>query len=94
MAWFCETNKSTGSFFAKSNVEAEVELTFQEAHVLSGSHTIQASINEGHNFISCIDEFAYPSPAFIIGVCLGNLIVAYHSRFGFCGLGLRVRQCF
>jgi len=82
MAPICEANKSAWPPFAKSDVEPEVELTLQETKVFSGSLAIQTSIDKGHDFVSCVDELTYPSPAFIIGVCLGNLTVDSYSRFG------------
>jgi hypothetical protein len=42
--------------FSKADAVADIERTFAEAEVLSGTLAVQPGIDEGYNFVSGVDE--------------------------------------
>lgn len=78
MARLGEADHGAGFFMAESDVEADVEGSFQEAEKLSSTLTAQPIIDKGHDVVSGVIEPPDPRPQFIVAVCPSNLVVIRH----------------
>ena len=74
MARLCKANEDTRLFTAKPNVESEVKEPVKKPRY----SPVPSPSKQASTKATSVDELPYPSPAFLIGVCFGNTVIASH----------------